>query len=234
VGHPVTATAMASLDDGPAPKGAVATILASPGMRQAPPGRRWLRVAMTGATALAVVLVATVLLWPYLWPGDSRLRLSGVLPEMTLGPDSQAMLGADYASVDKAGRPYTIVADVIRSVGESEDQLELVAPHGTLTLNDGGKATLTARVGHYDRAAERMDLEGDVRLTLRDDYRVDTSLASIDLSSSAASGSAPVTATGDFGTVEAEGFKVIDGGKTVLFTGQSRMILKGQHAVLPQ
>jgi lipopolysaccharide export system protein LptC len=225
---------MASLDDGRSPKGAVASILASPGMRHAPPGRRWLRVAITGMAALAIALVVAVLLWPYLWPGDSRMRLSGVLPEMSLGPDTQAMIEADYASVDKAGRPYTIVADVIRSVGDTEDQLELVAPHGTLTLDDGGKATLTAAIGHYDRTAERMDLEGDVRLTLRDEYRVDTSLASIDLQASAASGSAPVTATGDFGTINAEGFKVMDGGKTVLFTGQSRMILNGQRAVLPQ
>ena len=54
-------------------------------------------------------------------------------------------------------------------------------------------------------------------------YQFRTTEAIIDLDAGTASGSKPVEAQGPFGQLSAEGFKVIDEGRTVLFEGQAKM-----------
>ena len=55
-----------------------------------------------------------------------------------------------------------------------------------------------------------------------------TGSAAIDLRRGAAAGSAPVHATGPFGTLSAEGgFTLLDKGADILFVGPARLVLSG-------
>lgn len=191
-------------------------------------------MAIVALVAAAVVVSVLVFVWPHLFPAGGRARLASILPEVALGPDTHAMIDTTYASIDDRGRPFTVDADRVRRIDGRDDQFELVAPSSTLTLDDGRQATLSARIGHYDRTAEHMRLEGSVGLVVPDRYRLDTSLAEIDFAAGQASGSEPVTASGSFGTVDAEGFRITDGGERIFFLGRSRMILNEKGLAEPQ
>jgi lipopolysaccharide export system protein LptC len=92
-------------------------------------------------------------------------------------------------------------------------------------MNDGTWLALTAKVGYYDRQTELLDLVGDVNLFHDQGFEVRTEKAQVDLKGGTASGDLPVEGQGPSGTLTAEGFRAIDSGKTVIFTGKSKMIL---------
>ena len=87
------------------------------------------------------------------------------------------------------------------------------------------RLALTAKVGYYDRETELLDLVGAVNLFHDEGFEVRTAKAQVDLKNGIASGDEPVESQGPSGTLTSEGFRVLDKGDTVFFTGKSKMIL---------
>jgi len=84
---------------------------------------------------------------------------------------------------------------------------------------------LTAAKGIYGRTAESLDLEGSVVLYHDSGYEFLTEKAKIDLERSIAEGDVPVRGQGPFGNLQAEGFRLVDKGKTIYFTGKSKLVI---------
>lgn len=170
----------------------------------------------------AIVLVGLVLLWSHLRPSADRFNVgSAVFQEF--GDDEHAMIRARYIGVDRKGQPFSITAETVSYVDPEGTRMELEAPEADITLASGGWVALTADSGLYDRDGGSLGLSGAVNMFHDGGYQFRTTEALIDLGTGDASGSKPVEGQGPFGEISAEGFRVIDEGRTVLFEGRAKM-----------
>ncbi|MBM3560437.1 MAG: hypothetical protein FJX53_11295 [Alphaproteobacteria bacterium] len=182
-----------------------------------------LKVVLPGA---AIVTLAVIAVWPHLVPDLERLRLE--LP--VVGPAGGArpqVLNPRLLGLDDQRRPYQITADSGTQVDSNDGRelYELTQPKYDITLLDGSWLALTARNGLYEKEANVLWLSGEVSLFHDQGAEFVTSTARIDLKDSTAAGDSPVQGQGPAGVLASEGFRMIDGGERVLFTGRARMTL---------
>jgi lipopolysaccharide export system protein LptC len=174
--------------------------------------------------ALAAALILLVFAWPQISFKDSRFRLG--MSRLTLDQaENLTMLNARYDGVDEQRQPYSITADMATQSKLDENLIDLELPKADMTMSDGAWLALTARTGEYRRNDELLDLAGTVSLFHDQGFELRSESARIDLGAGTAEGLEPVEGQGTFGTVDAEGFRVLDRGQIIIFTGKSRLVL---------
>ena len=188
-----------------------------------------MKVILPATAAGLIVLVAA---WPSLFPQEGRFRL-GYSAIKAIEADDLTMINPRYVGTDRKNRPFMVTADVGRQMMPDRDRMMLERPQADVTLEDGTWLVLSADQGIYARTEETLDLSGAVNLYHDGGYEVRTSEARIDLEAGGASGEAPVEAQGPFGTLNAEGFRLIDKGDRVVFTGKARMVLRPDSGDAP-
>jgi lipopolysaccharide export system protein LptC len=172
---------------------------------------------------LALGLMTTVALWPEL---DQTAETARVAFRRVSGEVGGAQLtDARYHGVDEKGRPYTVTAATARQSGA--DRVDLTNPQGDVTLQDGTWLMLQSKQGVFLRQRNQLDLSHDVTLYRDDGTTLVTRAVSIDLKNGAAASSDPTHAEGPFGTLESQGFTVLDKGANILFTGPAKVVLNG-------
>jgi len=186
--------------------------------------RRWLiRLTKWLLPATALALLSLLALWPELNRATDEARLS--FREMSGNIGGARLIDARYHAVDNLGRPYTVTATVAQQDGP--DRINLTQPKGDITLSNGTWLMLQGKRGVYRQQARQLDLSHDVTLYRDDGTTMRTASASIDLKDGAAAGAEPVHADGPFGTLEAQGFTVLDKGSTIQFSGPAKVVLNG-------
>jgi lipopolysaccharide export system protein LptC len=173
--------------------------------------------------AVALALLATVALWPEIDRVTDHARLT--FHQMTAEVDGARLTDARYRGVDQQGRPYTLTASVAKQVGP--ERVNLTAPSGDMVQQNGTWLMLQAKDGVYMQQAQQLDLSHDVVLYRDDGLTMRTESAAIDLKNGAAAGSEPVHAEGPFGTLDAQGFSLVDKGQAIQFPGPARLVLNG-------
>jgi len=172
----------------------------------------------------ALALIGLVVLWPHLSSNDFGFRIG--FTALNLGDsDEPAMINPRYMGSDKDDQIFSITADTARKMSNDDATFELEMPKADIALKDGTWLVLTAETGTYAKNAQTLDLVGAVNLYHDSGYEFRTEKAAIDLESSGASGNVPVSGQGPFGTLNAEGFKLLERGKTIYFTGQAKLVL---------
>ena len=186
--------------------------------------RRWaIRLTKWLLPALALALLSLLALWPELNRATDEARLS--FREMSGNIGGARLTDARYHAVDNLGRPYTVTAAVAQQA--RPDRINLTLPKGDITLSNGTWLMLEAKQGVYQQQGKQLDLSHDVTLYRDDGTTMRTASASVDLKDGAAAGSEPVHAEGPFGTMQAQGFTVLDKGTTIQFTGSAKVVLNG-------
>lgn len=174
--------------------------------------------------AMAAALILLVVAWPQFTAERDKFRLSVA----NLGADqleNLSMLNARFDGIDEKDRPYSITADVATQSRRSETLIELELPKADITLEDGTWLALTARTGEYDRDTRLLDLYGAVSLFHDKGFELHTSAARIDLADGIAEGDQPVQGFGTAGSIESEGFRILERGQRIIFTGRSHLTL---------
>jgi lipopolysaccharide export system protein LptC len=173
--------------------------------------------------AIGVALLLLVAAWPRvlaLWKSPL------VPPAIDLRQARQlTMVDARFAGVDRQNRPYVVTAALARQLPNQKDLLALQTPRAELTARPGSRIVMTAGSGVYQSAAGLLDLFGRVDLLRPDGSRFETRRAHLDLSANTARGEDPVEGQGPQGTISARGFRILDKGNTILFTGKARAVL---------
>ncbi len=173
---------------------------------------------------VALVLVGLVILWPYLGTDDLRFRIGFAAIKASVSTDP-SMVNPRFVGTDSENKPFSVTADLARSQGAVTEKVELEMPKADITLNDGTWLVLTAEQGVFTHQDNTLDLEGSVNLFHDSGYEFRTEKAAIDLQTGSAAGNLPVEGQGGFGVLNAEGFKLVDKGKTIYFTGKSKLVL---------
>lgn len=199
--------------------------------RRRPPTRGRMvrrRVTLTAAKWLlplgALLLLGAVALWPELSRvvGSGRLAVRG-LAAVELG--TGRMVSPRYRGVDVRGRPYTVTADSARQVGP--ERVDLTAPKGDVVMQNGAWLMLQSHDGVYMQHTGQLDLSGDVTLYRQDGTVMTSDTADVDLRQDSAASNDRTHAEGPFGTLDAQGFTLVDKGNVIQFQGPAHMVLNG-------
>lgn len=173
-------------------------------------------------SSLAIVLAGMVIAWPKLNSSNQQFPLSFASLSVSTNAVSSVM-NARYHGTDKDNQPFSITA--IIATESVPGRLNLSTPKADIALLEGRWLALEADSGQYQYDKALLDLEGEVNLFHDSGYQLHTRTAHIDLKGTTASGDSPVTGHGPFGALAGEGFHILDRGRTVLLTGQSRLLL---------
>ncbi|HVB16405.1 MAG TPA: LPS export ABC transporter periplasmic protein LptC [Stellaceae bacterium] len=176
--------------------------------------------------ATGVALLLLIAIWPRLAPLWEGMRLAW--PAIDLRDARQLrMVNLHYAGIDRQGRPFVLSAASGRQVPDRQDLMSLEAPRAEMKTHGGANVVITAASGIYQSQTQLIDLFGSVTIVRQDGTRFVTDAARVDAAHNSAEGSDPVEGHGPSGDVKAEGFRIVDKGDTVLFTGRSDMLVKG-------
>lgn len=182
----------------------------------------------------ALLLVTLVLAWPDLTGQDQGGRVqpaapAGSHPAEAPSMEERANFSVDkarYFGVDELGRKFDITAEGAHNVDNDPRRINLKKPQARLTMEDKRELDLAASQGRLEANGKRLTLDGGVTVSHSDGYQVTTQDASVDLDKGIAEGDQPVVGTGDFGRLEAEGFRIQEKGDVVSLSGSSRLLLK--------
>ncbi len=172
---------------------------------------------------LALLLLGSVALWPELAnlfdPRRIAYRHGGLSADLEAGK----LLNIRYHGIDTHGRPYTVTADQATQAGA--ERVNLVQPKGDVVSENGSWTYTESRQGVYIQHAGLLDMSGDVALYRDSGVVLHTQSVAMDLKVGAASGGQPTHAEGPFGTLDSQGFALVDKGDVIQFDGKSRLIL---------
>jgi len=173
---------------------------------------------------IAALLIALIVAWPYINVPDARFRIG--FADLTVKEATDpSMVNPRYLGTDDQNQPYSITAEIARSLADAGNVVELDSPKADILLEDDTWLVLTAARGIYGRGAETLDLLGSVVLYHDSGYEFLTEKAKIDLDKSIAKGDQPIKGQGPFGNLQAEGFRFEDRGKTIYFEGKSKLVI---------
>ena len=173
---------------------------------------------------VAALLIALILVWPYLGSEDLRFRLSFAALTANENEDP-SMVNPRYLGIDGENQAFSITADLARRLAEGSSAVELEMPKADITLSDGTWLVVTANSGVYKQIKKTLELTGAVNMFHDSGYEFTTSKVRIDLEKGIAEGDAAVKGQGPFGDLSGEGFRLIDKGRTIVFTGKSKLVI---------
>jgi len=176
-------------------------------------------------------LILLVAAWPRLYPLLDSVRL-GFAPIDLREARELKMLDPHYAGTDRLNRPYVLSAAVGRQMPNRNDLMSLEKPRGEMTAHGDAKVVVTAATGIYQSQTQLLDLFGDVTMTHQNGTRFVTARAHADFSNNTAEGHDPIEGHGPSGDIWGQGFRVLDKGDTIIFTGQSHAVLKGSKPAM--
>lgn len=181
----------------------------------------WMKVLLP---VIALALIVLVVVWPYLKLQDTRFRIGFSALKAGDGEDP-AMLNPRFLGTDKSRQTFTVTADIAKNLLNNKKSVELEMPKADIALEDGTWLVLTAKTGIFTRADETLKLRDSVNMFHDSGYEFRTERADVDLTKGTATGDAPVVGQGPFGVISAEGFRLIDKGKTIYFSGKSKLVM---------
>jgi lipopolysaccharide export system protein LptC len=183
------------------------------------------------ATGLALLLL--IALWPRLAPLWDRIRLAFPPIDLRYAGELQ-MVNPRYAGIDRAGRPFVVTAVSGRQAPDRQDLMSLQAPRADVKTTGGADIAVAAISGIYQSQVQLLDLFGDVTLMHQNGTRFVTQSARVDAANNTAEGRDPIEGRGPSGAIKAQGFRILDKGDTIVFTGKTDMVLKGATPGTPK
>lgn len=171
----------------------------------------------------ALVLIAVLIGWPGRDSGDGNLTLSFV--KLGRQDESLRMISPRYVGTDSHGQPFVITADAATQDEADQDLITLDAVEADVTLEDGRWIVLQSPTGLYNRREETLHLNEWVNIYSDDGHQFNARNVKLDLADGLASSISPVHGQGPMGLLDAQGFKVLDGGKRTRFEGGVKLTI---------
>jgi|HubBroStandDraft_1064217.scaffolds.fasta_scaffold00143_26 lipopolysaccharide export system protein LptC len=189
----------------------------------------WAKLILPSVAGGLIVALAA---WPYLSVSLDRLRAAFPKLDITQLRD-QKMINPRYSGVDKDKRPFTVSADTGRQTGSDangdDNLVALDGPKADILTKEGAWVVVTGDTGIYQGQTHFLDLFGHVTLFHDKGYEFKTNSARVDLDSGTAEGHEAIAGDGPSGTVSGEGFRVLQKGDIVIFTGKCHLVLDRVH-----
>jgi lipopolysaccharide export system protein LptC len=132
-------------------------------------------------------------------------------PEQITGQNSR------IAGFDKQLQPYEITAERGVQDKANADLVHLEKVVGTFQRPGGGSNRIVSNTGLYDTKSKELDLEGDVKIIRDTRFTATMDRAHVNVETKDMVSDAPVLVELTSGTIRANGMKISNDGKTVVF-----------------
>ncbi|OIR08033.1 lipopolysaccharide-assembly, LptC-related [mine drainage metagenome] len=182
--------------------------------------------------AIAAALLGLVLIWPKVAPRNSVFRAAFAGFNLKT-IDTMAMQNPRYYGTDNQNMPFTVTARVATQVDTQSMAEELEKPQADFTTKGGAGVILQADNGLFRQKVNLLDLLGHVDLYEDTGYEVHSNSARINVATNDASGDEPTHGHGPAGTITGEGFRMLQRGQDIIFTGKAHAVLFGAHGPAP-
>lgn len=181
----------------------------------------WMKILLPTAAFLMLILIMA---WPHFQIKDNRFSIGFATLKLT-GNQDKSMVKPRFLGTDKKTKPFSVTADIAKNIMVDASVVELEMPKADITLPDGSWLVLTANTGVFNKNNKKLELRKKVNLFHDSGYEFRTSSADVDLTKGLAEGKEPITGQGPFGSLKSEGFRLIDKGRIIHFTGKSKLIM---------
>ncbi len=172
---------------------------------------------------MAIVLVIALSTWSH----AKRIILSELpksLPQVSKELNDNTALKINYHGEDSGGRPFILTA--VKGEEINPDEVFLTEPFITLNLsNKKDKVTLKAKEGLFNKTKKCLNISGAVVMKHTNGLTMRTSEAFIKFEEGEAEGHSPVEGETDNAIINAQGFKILNQGEQIIFTGQSQLTI---------
>jgi lipopolysaccharide export system protein LptC len=186
---------------------------------------RWVALLKRLLPAIGVGLLLFAAVWPRLGPLLDQVRRA--FPTINLSAARElTMVDPRYAGIDRLQRPFVVTAATARQVPDRTNLMSLEKPRARMRMRSGAVLVLYSRTGIYQSQAQLLDLFTDVNLVRQDGSHFLTQEAHLNLATNTGDGHDPVKGWGPSGDITAQGFRIVDRGDTIVFTGRSHLLLK--------
>jgi lipopolysaccharide export system protein LptC len=187
--------------------------------RRTPRIANFLRIAFP---AVALLLLLALIVWPVLRPNKIKTAIMKNIPDLVVD-------NLHYTGLDSKNEPYSIYAVKATRPQGVNNIYDLDKPEGEMTLTSGAWIAVKSLYGRYDQDTRKLWLGGDVQVFHDKGYQFTSDEAQVDLNEDVAWGEKPVLIQGDFGEIRGQGFKLLDGGHTMIVKGpaQAHLTLHG-------
>lgn len=172
----------------------------------------------------AIGLAGMVAAWPLLQSriegyqlGDSSISLGEA--------EKLRMVEARFTGSERSALPYSLSANLATQESPGADVILLNRPQADIFLEDGTWLALAAKNGRYSQNDQILELSGSVNLFHDSGYEIHSEDARLHLADGTAETNTPVTGQGPFGKLEAQGFLILDKGRTIRFTGETKLVI---------
>lgn len=186
---------------------------------------RFVYLTKLALPATACGLLLLIAAWPRLEGVFETVRFAAPRIDLSEARDLH-MAKARYTGIDRQNRPFTVTAVVARQKPKLDGLITLEQPRGDLTTTSGNWLELSASAGFYQPQPQLLDLFGEVALFQDKGNEFHSATAHVDMAAGTAEGDDPVTGQGPFGNVTAEGFRILDRGDTIVFTGHAKLEIR--------
>lgn len=139
---------------------------------------------------------------------------------------------AMYRGMDNNGRPFSLTAGNAVQRSSAEGIVRMNDLSARILLKDG-PAVLNAQSGRYDIRAERVNVDGPVRLSAADGYRMVARGVSIDLENQQMMGQGRVDGAIPAGTFSADRLQADLSQRTVTLDGNARLYMEPGKLRIP-
>jgi lipopolysaccharide export system protein LptC len=186
---------------------------------------RRVRVLKAAIMALSTLAVVGVLASTFFDPFG---RLAGVqVGPISLSGTRVAMENPRLTGFRKDSRGYEVTADNAYQDIRRPGIIELERMKARMALDESGRlAHLVARAGVYDSQKEQLELNHDIRVTTDDGQEALLASASVDFKTGSVVSNQPVRVTLNGAKVEAQGMRIVEGGKVISFTGRVHTLVE--------
>lgn len=174
-----------------------------------------IRILRLSFLILSALIIAVVALYIIL---NAMRKETPVAPPPVEADGEVRMINPRFTGRDNAGRPYVVIADTAIRRTDEPDTTDLVNPRLD-TAPGSDSSQVTARRGVYQANLKILNLYDHVLFTTPNGYKYKTEHARFFIDTDSIVGDEPVDGTGPMGSVRADRYEIIDGGKKVTFAG---------------
>ncbi len=160
-------------------------------------------------SALALALVALIAAWPTL----------NEIPKSRIAADKGQleMIKPRYFSADEQNQPYSLTAAKAEQSSDQDGVMVLDSPETEMTESAGTWVTIRSERGWYDQNSGILKMRGSVHVMRDDGTEFVTEEAFSDIRKGTSWGDVHVEGQGPQGVVIAEGFRMSERGRTMVF-----------------
>lgn len=181
--------------------------------------KRYTRFVFYGKWSLlgfALILVAALVIWPFVGKDKSGLRISFVDSKNAgESPEKPVMSNPEYRGSSANGREYKMTGT--KATQETQDMIVIDQAEAVVMKPDGGWQMITADKAEYYKEAHRIELIGHVVATDNANNRFTSEQATVDTTTMDVVSNVPVEGNGENGKVVASAFEMKDKGNHLIF-----------------